>query len=135
MYRPRNWKRKERRKEKLKKAKEWYKTGGNESVLFITATPESELKGLLQEVIEKSKIKLKVEEKSGKKMMRILQKNNPFATRECQKEDCMVCTGDRGGSCRETGVTYCIDCTGVPDEGTLRNSQNAQGEQETCWSL
>ena len=132
VYRARNWKRKERRKEKLKKAKEWYKTGGNESVLFITATPESELKGLLQEVIEKSKIKIKVVEKSGKKMMRILQKNNPFAKRECGKEDCMVCTGDRGGSCRETGITYCIDCTGVPDEGTLRNNQNAQGEQETC---
>ena len=48
LYRAKNWKRKENRKEKLKKEKEWYKTGENDSVLFVTATPESELKGLLQ---------------------------------------------------------------------------------------
>ena len=113
MYRSRNWKRNERRKEKLKKAKNWYKTGGNESVLFITATPGSELKELLQKEIAKSKFKIKVE-KSGKKIVRLLQKNNPFAKKRCGKEDCLICTEDGGGSCRETGITYSIDCTGVP---------------------
>ena len=48
MYRARTWNRIERRKEKKIKARDWYKKGGNESVLFIAATPESELKELLQ---------------------------------------------------------------------------------------
>ena len=47
MYRARTWKREERRKEKRMKSKNWYRKGGNESVLFITATPNSELKELL----------------------------------------------------------------------------------------
>ena len=63
IYRARDWKRKERRKEKREKAKNWYKTGGKESVLFVTATPGSELKELLRKEIEKSKFKIKVVEK------------------------------------------------------------------------
>ena len=47
-YRPRSWRRNERRKEKVEKKKNWFKKGGNESVLFIAATPESKLKNLLQ---------------------------------------------------------------------------------------
>ena len=34
MYRAKHWKRNERRKEKLKKAKNWYKTGGNRSFSY-----------------------------------------------------------------------------------------------------
>ena len=36
MYRPREWRRKEREK--------WYSKGGNESVIFVPATNRSELK-------------------------------------------------------------------------------------------
>ena len=137
IYRARDWKRKERRKEKREKAKNWYKTGGKESVLFVTATPGSELKELLRKEIEKSKFKIKVVEKSGKKMVRLLQRNNPFTKGKCGEEDCLVCTGSKGGSCRETGVTYSIDCTGVPEWGTqtntdqerLQHQQGAEGEQ------
>ena len=133
MYRARGWKRNERRKEKQKKAKNWYKTGGNESVLFVTATPGSELKELLQKEIAKSKFKIKVVEKAGKKLVRHLQKNNPFAKRGCGETDCLVCTGDAGGSCRETGVTYTIDCIGIPDEQDTRtNDRRQQREQPTC---
>ena len=131
MYRSRNWKRNERRKEKLKKAKNWYKTGGNESVLFITATPGSELKELLQKEIAKSKFKIKVVEKSGKKIVRLLQKNNPFAKKRCGKEDCLICTEDGGGSCRETGITYSIDCTGVPERETQTNADLGRRQHDT----
>ena len=62
MYRARTW-----RKEKRVKSRDWYKKGGNESILFITATPDSELKELLQREIEKSSFRIKVVEKSGKR--------------------------------------------------------------------
>ena len=116
MYRARMWKRVERRKEKRIKSRDWYKKGGNESVLFITATPDSELKQLLQREIEKSGFKIKLVEKSGRKILRHLQKNDPFARKDCGERDCMVCTSGEGGSCRETGVTYTIDCIGNQDE-------------------
>ena len=54
MYRKREWNRNERRKQKEEKGKAWYKEGGKESVLFITATPDSELKELLQKEVDKS---------------------------------------------------------------------------------
>ena len=84
------------------------------------ATPESELKELLQKEIEKSDFKIKVVEKSGKKVIRHLQRNNPFAKKECGKRDCMVCKSGKGGSCRETGITYTIDCVG-----------NQEGQRDT----
>ena len=110
-YRKRSWKRNERRKEKIDKGRNWYKKGGSESVLFIAATPESELKNLLQKEIEKSPFKIKVVEKSGTKLVRLLQKNDPFKRKECKDDQkCMVCSkGDTGG-CRESGVTYQISC-------------------------
>ena len=131
MHRPRGWKRNERRKEKKKKAREWYKTGGNESVLFVTATPGSELKELLQKEIAKSKFKIKVVEKAGKKLVRLLQKNNPFAKSGCGEADCLVCMGNTGGSCRETGITYTINCLGIPEGQDARTEDGGQ-EQPTC---
>ena len=129
MYRARTWRRAERRKEKQLKARDWYKKGGNESVMFITATPNSELKELLQKEIDKSKFKIKVVEKSGKKIVRHLQKNNPFAGKGCGESDCMVCTGSKSGSCRETGITYTIDCIGNQEEqdtGTEETTQRSK---------
>ena len=41
MYRERTWNRKERKKQKEERKKNWYSTGDVESVLFIPATPDS----------------------------------------------------------------------------------------------
>lgn len=46
LYRPMNWKRVERAKSRRTKRGEWFKGGGqgNETVIFVPATPGSELK-------------------------------------------------------------------------------------------
>ena len=99
LYRKREWNRCERRKQKEEKGRDWYKKGGKESVLFIAATPESELKELLQKEINKSTFKVRVVEKSGTKVVRMLQKNDPFKSKECRdKERCMVCSGNHPGA-------------------------------------
>ena len=116
VYRKREWKRNERRREKIRKSKNWYKKGGKESVLFVTATPGSELKNKLQKEIEKSTFKIKVVEKSGNKIIRLLQKNNPFKKDKCGKENCMICAGNGKGSCRETDITYKIECLGSTEQ-------------------
>ena len=131
MYRARGWKRNERRKEKQKKARDWYKTGGNESVLFVTATPGSELKELLQKEIAKSRFKIKVVEKAGKKLVRHLQKNNPFEKKGCGEADCFICMSDTGATCRDTGITYTIDCLGIP-EGQEARADGRRRRKPAC---
>ena len=112
-YRDRKWKRNERRKEKQKKKNEWYKKGGTESILFITSTPESELKNRLQKEIDKTQFKIRVIEKSGTKLVKLLQRNDPFKEKACRNQtDCMVCSGSNPGACRDSGVTYQINCLG-----------------------
>ena len=64
-------------------------------------------------------------------MVRILQKNNPFTVRKCGKEDCSVCKEDGGGSCRETGTTQSIECTGVPERDTLTIGDLEERQQPT----
>ena len=113
MYRARGWRRNERRREREKKKKEWYKKGGRESVMFVQATPDSELRRRLQEEIDRRSFKIKVVEKSGTRLVRMLQKNNPFKRRTCRDaQRCMVCKANEGGACRESGVTYKINCLG-----------------------
>ena len=57
MQRPRNLERNERRKEKLEKRKNWYGTK-YETVLFVPATPNSELQQELQKKINEAKMKI-----------------------------------------------------------------------------
>ena len=62
IYRKRDWK------------KNWYTKGEYKSVLFIAATPNSDLAKKLQEEIDKTDVKRKVIEKSGMKIIRHLQR-------------------------------------------------------------
>ncbi|KXJ11003.1 hypothetical protein AC249_AIPGENE16189 [Exaiptasia diaphana] len=65
LYRPREWRRKERENEKRSKRNNWYKKGGYSSVVFIPATPDSELKRKLEDDVRSSGIKVKIVEKAG----------------------------------------------------------------------
>ena len=113
MHRERTWKRKERRKERDERKRNWYKTGNFESVLFIPATPDSELRNKLQEEMNKKDAKIKIIEKSGTKIVRLLQRNDPFKKKICSDaNNCLVCSGGEPGGCRDSGVGYKIKCTG-----------------------
>ena len=59
-----------RRKEKYAKKNKWYKKGGHSSVLFLSATPQSELRNQIQEEIVKTQFKIKLIKKSGTKLSR-----------------------------------------------------------------
>ena len=112
------------------KKKDWFKRGGKESVLFIAATPDSELKKSLQKEIEKTSFRIRVVEKSGTKLVRLLQRNDPFRKEGCRDEEgCMVCSGSSKKACRETGVTYRINCLGEhPDDPEARCDDVYTGE-------
>ena len=100
MYRNKEYRRNERRKEKMTKMKNWYKKGSYEAVMFVPATPNSMLRKEMQAYIESSGIKIKVTERSGTKIVKLLQKNDPFKIKECEKDDCMLCNTSKSGNCR-----------------------------------
>ena len=112
MYRSKTYRRDDRRKEKEVKKKNWYKKGNYETVLFVPATPNSKLKKEMQTHILNSNIRIKVVEESGTKMIRMLQKNDPFKDTDCKRNDCFVCTTSKSGNCKSSGITYKIECEG-----------------------
>ena len=110
LYRPKEWKTKERQNKKRQKKKTWYKEGGYNSVIFVPATPKSELKKMLDENVKDSGIKIKVVEKAGTNVKRILQRSDPFKERNCGREDCIVCSTEGKGPCKAADATYKITC-------------------------
>ena len=76
--REREWRRDERRQEREKRKKNWYNKGEYKSVLFISATLNSELVQKLQEEIDRTDLKIIVIEKSDMKIIQYLQRNGPF---------------------------------------------------------
>ena len=80
MYRHKSWQRVIRKEEIRNKKNNWYKSGGCESVIFVPATPGSTLKKKFESEINKTNIKIKVVERSGKTVKSLLQKSHPFQT-------------------------------------------------------
>ena len=112
IHRPKNWYRSERREEKGRKARNWYKTGGFDSVLFVPATSNAALKRMYERAIQRSGLRVKVIERSGRTLKSELQRSNPFRNGVCGRDDCFICTTTGKGNCRTEGVTYAIECRG-----------------------
>ena len=129
MYRTRDWKKVERAKARRKKKSEWFKgaEGRNESVIFVPATPGSELKKRYMETIKKAGVRVAVAEVPGCSVKSKVQKSDPFRSRECGDADkCMVCgNGGRGGRCRRTGVTYEVRCKRCNERYIGETARNA----------
>ena len=83
-------------------------------MVFVPATPRSELKKTFERIVNESKIGIKVVEKSGRSIKNIIQKSDPFSKDKCRdSEQCMVCSSEQrgGGRCRQVGVSYIIKCS------------------------
>ena len=109
-----------RRKEVKKKRRNWFRRGGYGSVLFVPATYRSAMKNLFQEEISRSNLKIKVVERSGRKIKQILQKNDPFKDGKCGSPKCMVCNTTGKGRCRRNGIIYNIRCKDDCDDFEYR---------------
>ena len=125
MNRPKEWKRAEREKEKEEKKRQWYKSGGFDSVLFIPSTPDGKLKTLYQREINKSGFRIKVVEKTGTTLKGELQTSNPFRPRRCGRGECFVCSSGGSGNCNSEGITYEINCMGGCDRNDVYKGESA----------
>ena len=119
LYRPGEWKTKERAIEKQRKKNDWYKTRGNDAVIFTPATPRSELQRRYMEEIKASGLKIKVIEQTGISLKRLLQRSNPSKSKIYGKADCMVLLNGGKGPCDVHGITY---------SGTLSISSEEGGD-------
>ena len=55
-------------------------------------------------------LKIKIVERTGTNLKKVLQRSNPFKNRLCARQDCFVCTTGGQGPCGALGVTYEIVC-------------------------
>ena len=100
-----------RRETAAKKKKHWYKNDGKyDSVMFVQPTEGSELKKKIQQIAKRNKVKVKVVEKAGLTVKKILQKSNPFGKKPCERADCIVCKYGKAGECRTRGCGYQLMC-------------------------
>ena len=100
-FRSANFKKEDRKNEKDKNKNEWFKKSNPnyKSVMFVDATPNSELIRLLKEAEKNNMIdennRIKFVEKVGVKTLDYLKVDDPFRT-NCSKDDCLAChDGDK----------------------------------------
>ena len=95
------------------------------TVLFVSQTP----KGILAKRLQKaendiSKLtgdRVKVVERGGTSIRRILVKSNPWAGSLCGRENCLPCMfGDGKQDCFSKGVVYDMTCTSCEEEANDR---------------
>ena len=114
MHRPREWNAAERRKKKLLSRAAWYRP--NDVVLFVPATPGSELTSLLTPVVKEEGrrlgLEVKLVETGGVNLKRRLTGRDLRAGDPCGQPDCLPCFSDeRGGGChRRANCVYKGSC-------------------------
>ena len=97
---PKEWKKNKREKERVgKKDINWNRKGGDISVIFVPATPSSELQRRYRQEIKRQGFAIKVVEKSGTTIKELLQRSDPYMPPGCNKSNCMVCQTEGKGKC------------------------------------
>lgn len=91
----------------------WTRTGKDqkENQLVQAGRKRGGLQKKYQKEIKQQGFKIKVVEKAGIAVKRLLQRPDPFKPRQCEREDCLVCRTDRKGLCDRESVTYEVKCT------------------------
>ena len=90
----------------------WFRKGGFDTVIFVPATPGSQLKHRrYMREIKATDFKIKVVEQSRTTLKVMLQRSDPFKQKRCViNADCLLWRTDGKGSCRSTCVTYELVC-------------------------
>ena len=93
---------------------DWYKYDGKyDSVLFVEATPDSELKKKTERLVKKHKLKILVVERAGSTTRGVLQKSDPFRHYGCGRDSCVMCKNGSKTDCRTRGIVYQFECKEV----------------------
>ena len=117
---------------------DWYKQDKRyDSVMFVQPTRGSVLKKKVQHIARRNGVRMKVVERAGLTVKKVLQRSNPFRKGVCGRGDCMVCRYGRPGECRTRGCGYELMCKadGRKYRGqTGRSVYERVGEEVRDWS-
>ena len=87
--------------------------------------------------MRKSGLRIRIAEKSGMSVKRVLQRSDPFKKRTCERECCFVYrTGGRGPCDSFGGVTYEIKCQTCEQKyvgETARSAFTRRREERNIW--
>ena len=128
LYRNKNWKRAERRIQKERKRTAWFRSDGcSDAVFFVEATPDGKLAEDCQRTFKEAGLNVKVVEKSGSAMKRLIVKSNPFKKKSCERNTCYVCDNYEV-NCKKREVVYRISCIGTNIDGEPCTGEDYEGD-------
>ena len=125
IYRHRNYNREAREKAKVEKKNSWFKPKQKTQptqldqqdtelagVLIIEASPEEEIKTMMEDVIAESTLNIRVIERPGPKHQDTMMATNDKPREKCEQlNTCLICNTDKGGDCRKKEIVYELYCT------------------------
>ena len=84
-------------------------------VLFIQHTENStlakRLRSRLKQFEEISRLRVRVVERTGDKLVDCIHKSNPWEAVDCKRKGCQFCTDEKMvGKCKSTGIVYEVEC-------------------------
>ena len=127
----------EEKEKRRREKKEWYTRGGRyESVMFVEATPNGELRKKIQNLANKYKVKMRVVERVSSTIKREIQRSDPFGDGGCGRKDCEVCRGGNTKDCRTSGCVYeliCKECDRRYRGTTSRTLYHRTKEEVADW--
>ena len=88
--------------------KGWH--GGADTVLFVQSTPKEILSEEVQEQMDKLGMKVKVEEKGGRRLTGLLQRSDVEPSPGCKHNDCVECRTEAKGQCSMENLGYLVWC-------------------------
>ena len=92
--------------------------------MMVPATPDGELKKIIEEKAKNANLKIKIVEKAGQKLSSYLKKfdkTQPEAP--CTEKDCLICTNSTkiARKCRTPNIVYKISCIECAKNGIKSN--------------
>ena len=121
----------------------FYKRSGREGttqysfiseILFVPLSQKLKVEAVTG--VKRSKEDIKVVEKGGTSLKRILQKSNPAKEAFCNDANCWICTVQHGGQrncvkggCHMRGVSYVVTCIDCQNQGLDRRYEGETGNE------
>ena len=114
-------------------------------VFFVQHTLHSKLAKNIRERLSKleessGRLKIKIVERSGLKLTDLLHKSNAWSSRDCMREDCLMCKTAENecdkGKCYRRNImyeTFCITCQeNIEKENVEKDAEGTEREQISC---
>ena len=142
MYRPREWRRRERRLAKELKKQTWHNSKNKSQVsapLILDPVPGPMLEQMKIECAKFERvhgIQVQVCQRAGQSV-RTDAKPEPLRKTGCEREDCLPCrsSGGRKGDCEKNSVTYMITCETCLEAGIKTTYEGETGRNAFCRGL